>query len=130
MIPGYNDSTVPTNYDPFEVRYDNRRYLDTGSTLTANNYDWGTQSTATTTNWVEVYIPVAPRTEQDEKEDLKAFRKAVARSILLADQRALRTLRDDPNPKIPLQARKGLNGRQAVRKRVCAGSSRYRVLVN
>jgi len=129
MIPGYNDSTVPTNYDPFEVRYDNRYYPSTATT-TASNFNWDTQSTATTSNWVEVYIPVAPRTEKDESEDLKAFKKAVARSLLLADQRALRTLRDDPSPKIPLQARKGLSGRQAVRKRVCAGSSRYRVLVN
>ena len=131
MIPGYNDSTAPTitgDYDPFAVRYEPNRYSNATSATTLTIDPWQTNSTAA--SWDVIPIPASPRTEREESEDLKAFKKAVARSLLLADQRALRTLRDDPSPRIPLQARKGLSGRQAARKRVCAGSSRYRVLVN
>jgi len=133
MIPGYNDSTVPTNYDPFEVQYDNGyQNGSSDTTFTTDFWQGSTQtSSANISNpWVTIYIEAPPRTEREESEALKAFKKAVASAALLEDQRALRTLRDDPSPRIPLQARKGLSGRQAVRKRVCAGSSRYRVLVN
>ena len=127
MIPGYNNSTVPQGYDPFAVQYTDPY---TGTAITsAGIYPYGSQTTATSDQWVTVYVAPAPP-EDRESEDLKAFKKACARAALLADQRALRTLRDDPSPKIPLQARKGFSGRQAARKRVCAGSSRYRVLVN
>ena len=116
MIPGFNDSTAPT--------IPRRSTAPTIPRRSSATDPWQTNSTAS--SWD--VIPVAPRTEREESEDLKAFKKA-----LLDDQRALRTLRD-PSPRVSFQARKGLSGRlsgrQAVRKRVCSSSSRYRVLVN
>lgn len=124
MIPNYSDSTLPTvpgDWDPFVFRY------------TTDNGTCGYDTWATTTTTVTIYPGNTGANIELEPEpliDLKAWKKALSRQAIWEAQVALRRCQDDPSPRVPLQARRGLSGRQAVRKRVCSGSSRYRVLVN
>jgi hypothetical protein len=100
--------------------------------------NWAYEGTATVTldlggtaSNVSYWVPPEPTEEVlDPKEERRRWHRALSRQAILAAQEALRGLRDDPSPRVSLQARRGLSGRQSVRKRVCAGSSRYRVLVN
>ncbi len=55
----------------------------------------------------------------------EASKRAVTRARL-----ALQQALDDPRPEIPLPERKRPYVRPRAKKRVCAGSSRYRVMVN
>lgn len=74
-----------------------------------------------------IFIP-AP--EVDEREELRAWHRALSRQAAWEAQVALRSAPDDPGVRVPLLARKRPYVRQRAKKRVCAGSSRYRVLVN
>jgi hypothetical protein len=105
-------------------------------------YGWpysGTNATTATTlyfpadSWA-ANVPLPPSAPEAPRESPREAKRRRAREssrkAVLAALAALRGLRDDPDPSIPPLARRGLSGRPAARKRVCAGSSRYRVLVN
>jgi hypothetical protein len=64
------------------------------------------------------------------KETIKEWHRALSRQAAWEAQLALRRATDDPHPRIPRHARKAPYVRPRAKKRVCAGSSRYRVLVN
>jgi hypothetical protein len=73
-----------------------------------------------------VYVEPEPDlrlTIRQQKRELS--HRAITRARI-ALQRAL----DDPGVQVPLQDRKRPYARPRAKKRVCAGSSRYRVLVN
>jgi hypothetical protein len=78
------------------------------------------------------YPPPSPEPEppEDLKAALKAWHRAVSHHAILAAQKALRSAPDDPSPRIPLAARRAPHVRQRSKRRVCGGSSRYRVRVN
>jgi hypothetical protein len=101
-------------------------YSDTNATTaTTITFDeWQSGSNVT-------FSPSPPEAPRESPREAKRRRaRESSRKAVLAALAALRGLRDDPDPSIPPLARRGLSGRPAARKRVCAGSSRYRVLVN
>jgi hypothetical protein len=57
-------------------------------------------------------------------------KRDISRTALRRAQMALQRALDDPGGQVPLQDRKRPYVRPRSKKRVCAGSSRYRVLVN
>jgi glyoxylase-like metal-dependent hydrolase (beta-lactamase superfamily II) len=73
------------------------------------------------------------------EDPLKAYLNQLRRAVRLAREQAEmafrevrsahRRLRDDPSDRVPLPERNGLRRRPMFAKRVCGGSSRYRVLV-
>lgn len=77
-----------------------------------------------------ICIPLQPpEPEEDDREWLRQWHRAVSRQAAWEAQIALRSAGDDPRGKVPLQAQKVAYVRPRAKKRVCAGSSRYRVLV-
>lgn len=104
------------------------------STWTMQNID---QNGYTDTSTYHNYSPsdyscrivvLDPDPESDEwKLVVKRWLSQVA---LLDGLRRLQKMDDDPSPKIPIQARDSRRQpRPLFKKRVCAGSSRYRVLM-
>lgn len=71
-----------------------------------------------------------PEPEPDRKAAELAHKREVSRASLVRARLALQRALDDPRPEIPLADRKRPYHRPRAKKRVCAGSSRYRVLVN
>jgi len=67
---------------------------------------------------------------EDVKAALKAWHKALSRQAAWEASVALRGEGKERRGKIPLQAQQRPYVRPRAKKRVCAGSSRYRVLVN
>ena len=82
--------------------------------------------------WATAYYPPADEWEEssDPLEALKEWHRALSRQHIKAARIALRGVPDDPGSRIPLQARRTPYIRPRAKKRVCAGSSRYRVLIN
>lgn len=73
----------------------------------------------------------APEPIEDGGPEVRlAEKRAISRAAVLRARLALQRALDDPRPEIPPGARKRPYRRPAVKGRVCAGSSRYRVLVN
>jgi len=102
-------------------------YVETnGTSATTIHFSLGTTSWGSNSPWRQE----PPEPEESPKAVKLRLARAASRKAVLAALAALRRLRDDPDPRIPPLARRGLSGRPAARKRVCAGSSRYRVLVN
>jgi hypothetical protein len=72
-----------------------------------------------------IYIQPEPNHLEVARKQARSASLAAITRARLALQRAL----DDPHPGVPLGARKRPYRRPAVKGRVCAGSSRYRVMV-
>ncbi len=73
-----------------------------------------------------LYIAPAPNPREVARQRKRDLSKRALTRARLALQRAL----DDPRPEIPLPDRKRPYARPRSKKRVCAGSSRYRVMVH
>jgi len=118
-------------FDPHPDTYLPRNPWETGTVWYTNV----TPQTLSLDCWAtgSNYPPPRPSPQEPQESpraaELRRHRAASRRAVLEA-LAARRGLRDDPSPLVPLPARKGFSGRPAARKRVCAGSSRYRVLVN
>lgn len=65
-----------------------------------------------------------------EREEILLRHRASSRLAVCQGRMALRGALDDPTTRVPIMARKLPYVRPTFKKRVCAGSSRYRVLVN
>lgn len=117
--PPYYRQTLTTSYDNGWSPYN-------ATTQTITFTDYGTQGYGT--NW---YVYPEPEPDPiDRKAAELAHKRAVSRASLTRARLALQRALDDPHPAIPLADRKRPYHRPRTKKRVCAGSSRYRVLVN
>jgi hypothetical protein len=72
----------------------------------------------------------APEPHEDIREYLKQLHREASWEAVRKAREALRAVRDDPGHRVPLQDRHHPYVRPLSKKRVCGGSSRYRVRVN
>jgi hypothetical protein len=108
-------------------------YVDTDSNLTSNYCRcpncgrWHEPCSQT------LYIPAQPQEEfedEDIREALRQWHKALSRQAAWEASVALRGEDRERKGKVPLQSQQRPYVRPMSKKRVCAGSSRYRVRVN
>jgi len=94
-----------------------------GATSSTINITWDSLTNNT-------HLPIDLPDEAWEGDSLRQQHYERSRQDVCEARMALRRVRDDPGGRVPLQARKAPYTRPRSKKRVCAGSSRYRVLVN
>jgi len=109
--PPYRQSTRDWGYCP----------LDGTVTLTLFPCGGFTSSTA--------YVP-HPEPNFNDREYRLTLKRTASKAAVTRARLALQRALDDPRPEIPLGARKRPYRRPTAKGRVCAGSSRYRVMVN
>lgn len=109
--PPYRQDTRDRGYCP----------LDGTVTLT---FPTGGSFTAST-----IYVGPSPEPYYDDRETRLTLKRTASKAAVLRARLALQRALDDPRPEIPLEARKRPYRRPTAKGRVCAGSSRYRVMV-
>jgi hypothetical protein len=106
-------------------------YVATSMTATSGTTIDLTDSACTGANTIVIRTPRPDPLQQYLAALRRAVREARERSeeALSSARIGLRSLRDDPGTRIPVPERHGFRRRPQFAKRVCGGSSRYRVLV-
>lgn len=124
--------TIPDSYDPFAVT---ESTSITGIRCRCPNcgYTHGSNETSVT-----LYIPahghassaVLELLDEPPLLSLKELHRLRSKQDVQEAQRAIRSGQRQPRAPVSLQSQKRPHVRPVSKKRVCAGSSRYRVLVN
>lgn len=127
VVPYYTDPTTCYSWQFYTYStYDPNL---TGVSRCPNCGRWHETSTIIYANYPPA-PPPDPEPVRSVKEALKEWHRALSRHAAWEAMVALRSAPDDPGHRVPLPARQRPYVRQRAKKRVCAGSSRYRVLVN
>jgi hypothetical protein len=75
-------------------------------------------------------IYVEPEPEPDLRATIRQLKRDLSHRAITRARIALQRALDDPGVQVPIQDRKRPYVRPRAKKRVCSGSSRYRVMVN